>query len=47
MAKLGLNLLELRAISGHTTANMLQRYVSIDAGELAEKLDNLKSASLV
>jgi len=38
LAKLGLNVLELRAISGHTTANMLQRYVSIDAGELAGKL---------
>ena len=38
LAKLGLSVLELRAISGHTTANMLQRYVSIDAGELAYKL---------
>lgn len=38
LAKLGLNVLELRAISGHTTANMLQRYVSIDAGDLATKL---------
>ncbi|MHB1144090.1 MAG: tyrosine-type recombinase/integrase [Thiobacillus sp.] len=38
LAKLGLNILELRSISGHTTANMLQRYVSIDAGELAVKL---------
>lgn len=38
LAKLGLNVLELRAVSGHTTANMLQRYVSIDAGELAGKL---------
>lgn len=38
LAKLGLNVLELRAISGHTTANMLQRYVSIDPGELARKL---------
>lgn len=38
LAKKGLSVLELRAISGHTTANMLQRYVSIDAGELAEKL---------
>ncbi len=37
LAKLGLNILELRAISGHTTANMLQRYVSIDASELAKK----------
>ncbi|MFM0454963.1 site-specific integrase [Paraburkholderia nemoris] len=38
LAKHGLSVLELRAISGHTTANMLQRYVSIDAGELAMKL---------
>lgn len=38
LAKKGLSILELRAISGHTTANMLQRYVSIDAGELAQKL---------
>ncbi|PUE29025.1 hypothetical protein B9Z39_02810 [Limnohabitans sp. JirII-29] len=38
LAKLGLSVLELRAISGHTTANMLQRYVSIDPGELASKL---------
>lgn len=38
LAKLGLSILELRAISGHTTANMLQRYVSIDPGELARKL---------
>lgn len=38
LAKLGFNVLELRAISGHTTANMLQRYVSIDAGDLAGKL---------
>ncbi|TCG02050.1 hypothetical protein BZM26_02630 [Paraburkholderia strydomiana] len=38
LAKQGLSVLELRAISGHTTANMLQRYVSIDAGELAIKL---------
>ena len=38
LAKLGLSILELRAISGHTTANMLQRYVSIDAAELAGKL---------
>ena len=41
LAKLGLSVLELRAISGHTTANMLQRYVSIDAGELAGKLSRL------
>lgn len=41
LAKLGLNILELRAISGHTTANMLQRYVSIDASELAHKLSTL------
>lgn len=38
LAKKGLSVLELRAISGHTSANMLQRYVSIDAGDLAEKL---------
>ena len=38
LARLGFNILELRAISGHTTANMLQRYVSIDAGDLAKKL---------
>jgi integrase len=38
LAKRGLSVLELRAVSGHTTANMLQRYVSIDAGELAMKL---------
>lgn len=38
LAKLGLNILELRSISGHTTANMLQRYVSIDPGDLAKKL---------
>lgn len=45
LAKLGLNVLELRAISGHTTANMLQRYVSIDAGELSCKLDKLLRVS--
>ncbi|MEM5405117.1 site-specific integrase [Paraburkholderia unamae] len=38
LARQGLSVLELRAISGHTTANMLQRYVSIDASELAVKL---------
>lgn len=38
LAKRGLSILELRSISGHTTANMLQRYVSIDPGELARKL---------
>lgn len=38
LAKLGLNVLELRAVSGHTTANMLQRYVSIDPSELAQKI---------
>lgn len=38
LARLGLNILELRSVSGHTTANMLQRYVSIDAGDLAKKL---------
>lgn len=45
LAKLGLNVLELRAISGHTTANMLQRYVSIDARELSDKLDKLLNAN--
>lgn len=38
LAKLGLSVLELRAISGHATANMLQRYVSIDASDLAMKI---------
>lgn len=38
LAKLGLSVLELRAISGHATANMLQRYVSIDPSDLALKL---------
>ena len=38
LSKRGLSVLELRAISGHTTANMLQRYVSIDPSELALKL---------
>lgn len=38
LAKRGLNILELRVISGHTTANMLQRYVYIDASDLAGKL---------
>jgi integrase len=38
LANMGFNVLELRAISGHTTANMLQRYVSIKANELAEKM---------
>lgn len=38
LAKLGFSVLELRAISGHTTANMLQRYVAIDAEDLAAKL---------
>lgn len=38
LAKIGLSVLELRAISGHTSANMLQRYVSIDPADLALKL---------
>jgi integrase len=38
LSKLGLSVLELRAISGHATANMLQRYVSIDPSDLAQKL---------
>ena len=38
LAKQGLSVLELRAISGHKSADMLQRYVSISASELAVKL---------
>ncbi len=38
LARRGLSVLELRAISGHATATMLQRYVNIDASELAAKL---------
>jgi integrase len=38
LAKQGFSVLELRAISGHANANMLQRYVSVDASELAQKL---------
>lgn len=38
LAGAGFNILELRAISGHATANMLQRYVSIDAGSLAKRM---------
>lgn len=38
LAGMGFNILELRAISGHTTANMLQRYVSINAGDLAKRM---------
>ena len=45
LAKLGFNVLELRAISGHTTANMLQRYVSIDASDLSGKLEKLLRAT--
>lgn len=45
LAKMGFNVLELRAISGHTTANMLQRYVSIDAGDLATRLATAPRAS--
>lgn len=37
-SKMGFNILELRAISGHTSANMLQRYVNIEALELAQKI---------
>lgn len=40
LARQGLNILELRTISGHTTANMLQRYVKIDPSELAKKLSS-------
>ena len=43
LARLGFNILELRAISGHTTANMLQRYVSIDASDLSGKLTRLSA----
>ncbi|SDI31834.1 tyrosine-type recombinase/integrase [Propionivibrio dicarboxylicus] len=42
LAKMGFNILELRTISGHATANMLQRYVSIDAGDLAGRLAGQK-----
>lgn len=45
LARLGFNVLELRAISGHTTANMLQRYVSIDAGDLSDKFKQLLRAT--
>lgn len=38
LARHGLSVLELRAISGHTTANMLQRYVSINAADLAKRI---------
>ena len=38
MAKLGLNVLELRAVSGHSSASQLQRYVKINANDLALKL---------
>lgn len=38
LAKRGLNILELRAISGHTTASQLQTYVSIDPTDLVRKL---------
>lgn len=38
LSKMGFSVLELRAISGHATTTMLQRYVSIDAGDLASRL---------
>lgn len=38
LSKMGFSVLELRAISGHATTTMLQRYVSIDAGDLAGRL---------
>lgn len=38
LANMGLSILELRAISGHATANMLQRYVSINPSDLAKKI---------
>lgn len=41
LSRQGINVLELRAISGHTTTQMLQRYVSIDASELAKKMTGL------
>jgi integrase len=44
MARMGLSVLELRAISGHATANMLQRYVQIAAEDLALKLDRRAAA---
>jgi integrase len=40
LARLGLNILELRAISGHTSTIMLERYVTVDAEELAVKLND-------
>lgn len=45
LARLGFNILELRTISGHSTANMLQRYVSIDASDLSGKLKRLIRAN--
>lgn len=38
LSGMGFNTLKLRAISGHTSANMLQRYASIDKGALAKRL---------
>lgn len=38
LARMGLNILELRAISGHTTANQLQTYVQVKASDLARKI---------
>ena len=38
LAKMGFSVLELRAISGHTTTTMLQRYVAVDACDLARKI---------
>lgn len=38
LANMGLSILELRAISGHATASMLQRYVSINPSDLARKI---------
>jgi integrase len=38
MAQKGFNVLELRAISGHTNTTMLARYVKIDPSELAMRL---------
>ena len=43
LAKMGFSVLELRAISGHTTTTMLQRYVTIDAHHLVHKFIDLKA----
>lgn len=38
LARMGLNILELRAISGHATANQLQTYVQVKASDLARRI---------